>query len=239
MDDQIASTIRIKGVRDGLLLTLGGGSFGDLLATLAAELAQKANFLAGSGIVLELGKRPLEREQLTELLKLFDQHHLTLRTVLADDPYTRRQAREMGFGIRLSGSQTDLDGNVLPETVAVSNGQAAAMPGSNALLLHETLRSGRSVTHDGHVIIMGDVNPGAEVIAGGNVIVWGRLRGLVHAGAMGEKTAVICALELKPTQLRIADQIAVAPPADSKQESVPEQAAIRDGQIVAELWKRS
>jgi len=98
------------------------------------------------------------------------------------------------------------------------------------------VRSGRSVVHEGHVIILGDVNPGAQVIATGNVVVWGRLRGMVHAGAGGDSAAMICALDLNPTQLRIGDQIAVAPD-DSHAASVPEQASVRDGQIVAEPWR--
>jgi septum site-determining protein MinC len=83
---------------------------------------------------------------------------------------------------------------------------------------------------------MGDVNPGAEIIAGGDVIVWGRLRGLVHAGALGDETAVICALSLNPTQLRISDQIAISPNG-SKHKPEPEKVSIRDGQIVAESWQ--
>ena len=85
----------------------------------------------------------------------------------------------------------------------------------------------------GEHFIVGE-QPGAEIIATGHVIVWGRLRGLVHAGAGGDAAAIICALDLSPTQLRIADHIAVAP--DSGPGRAPEQAAIRDGQIVAEPW---
>ena len=87
------------------------------------------------------------------------------------------------------------------------------------------------------MVIIGDVNPGAEIVASGDVIVWGRLRGLVHAGALGDETAVICALELTPTQLRIADQIAISPD-EKRGKAIPEQAAIRSGQIVAEMWQR-
>ncbi|MEM7112210.1 MAG: septum site-determining protein MinC [Chloroflexota bacterium] len=228
--------IRIKGVRDGLLLTVGDGPFSGVQEALVAELAQKGSFFAGSNVVLSLGKRPLTRDDLSEFLKAFDQHELTLRTVLTDDFQTRRVAREMGFGIRLAGSQTDLDGN--PTPMSAVNGQSARQNSSEgALFLNETIRSGRSIYYDGHVVIMGDVNAGAEIIAGGNVIVWGRLRGLVHAGSLGDETAVICALDLKPTQLRIANQIAV-PPQD-EDASIPEQAAIREGQIVAEAWKRN
>ncbi|HEX7008861.1 MAG TPA: septum site-determining protein MinC, partial [Phycisphaeraceae bacterium] len=74
-----------------------------------------------------------------------------------------------------------------------------------AALVQRTLRSGQVVRHQGHLTVLGDVNPGAEVIAGGSVVVWGRVRGTVHAGALGDRSAQICALELAPTQLRIAD----------------------------------
>jgi septum site-determining protein MinC len=158
-----------------------------------------------------------------------------LWAVIADDAETRATARDLGLATRLSGSATDLDGNALAES---ANGAAATRtpPAANALLLRETVRSGRSVWHEGHVVVLGDVNPGAEIIATGHVIVWGRLRGLVHAGAGGDAAALICALDLSPTQLRIADHIAVAPQ-DSRPAAIPEQAAIRDGQIVAEPWR--
>jgi len=66
------------------------------------------------------------------------------------------------------------------------------------------------------------------------VVVWGRLRGVVHAGAGGDAEAVVCALDLSPTQLRIANHIATSPA--RKGEPKPEMARIRDGQIVAERW---
>ena len=89
--------------------------------------------------------------------------------------------------------------------------------------------------HPGHVVVLGDVNPGAEIVAGGHVLVWGRLRGVVHAGAAGDANATVAALDLAPTQLRIAGYIAVSPP---KRGTVrPEVALIRDGHLVAEPWQ--
>jgi septum site-determining protein MinC len=88
------------------------------------------------------------------------------------------------------------------------------------------------------VVIVGDVNPGSEVIAGGDVIVWGRLRGIVHAGAGGDEKRCVCALDLSPTQLRIGNYIA-RPPEDKRRRKVsqPERAFVSDGQLVAERWK--
>jgi septum site-determining protein MinC len=85
------------------------------------------------------------------------------------------------------------------------------------------------------VVILGDVNPGAEIVANGNVMVWGRLRGMVHAGAKGNNKAVICALDLSPMQLRIADQVSAA----LKPQENPRPEVVRinsDGKLQAELW---
>ena len=78
-------------------------------------------------------------------------------------------------------------------------------------MIRRTLRSGRTVRSQGHVVVFGDVNPGAEIIAAGDVIVWGRLRGNVHAGANGDESAFVCALDMTPTQLRIAGYISISP----------------------------
>lgn len=97
-----------------------------------------------------------------------------------------------------------------------------------------TVRSGQVIRHHGHVTVLGDVNAGAEIIAGGNVIVWGRLRGTVHAGALGDRSALIGALELAPTQLRIADLIARPPEGSSNR--YPEVAFVESDQINVEAW---
>lgn len=232
--------VNIKGMRDGLLIRVSDNSDIVIGDALRDELEGKQTFLQGSRIAVEVGWRALSYEQLVELQRLFERHDLTLWAVLAEDGDTRDSARRVGLATRLSGSATDLDGKALAEggngsSPAAGRPEMPPAPGANALLLRETLRSGRSVWYEGHVIVLGDVNPGAEVIAAGSVVVWGRLRGLVHAGANGDATAVICALELNPTQLRIADHIAVSPE-DNRPGNVPEQVAIRDGQIVAEPW---
>jgi len=231
----VTQAVDIKGIRDGLLIRVNDHPDVAVFETLGEELAAKRAFLAGSRIAVDVGRRALDYAHLTALHELFEAHELALWAVLAEDAATREAARRAGLATRLSGSATDLEGNALAGRA--NGGEPAGAkepPPANALLLRETVRSGRAVWHDGHVVILGDVNPGAEVMAAGSVIVWGRLRGLVHAGALGDATAVICALELNPTQLRIAGHIAVAP--DSGPGRAPEQAAIREGQIVAEPW---
>ncbi len=103
------------------------------------------------------------------------------------------------------------------------------------MLINHTLRNGRTVRNQGHVVVHGDVNPGAQIIAGGSVYVWGRVRGIVHAGANGDETAVVCALDLTPVQLRIASYITVSPD-DKRRKPRPEMASVREGRIIAEPW---
>ncbi len=70
-----------------------------------------------------------------------------------------------------------------------------------------SIRSGKRIEYEGSIVVLGDVNGGAEVIAGDNVVVLGVLRGLAHAGARGNKKAVIAAASIECKQIRIADII--------------------------------
>lgn len=94
-----------------------------------------------------------------------------------------------------------------------------------------TLRGGQSLHHVGNIVVVGDVNPGTELIATGDVVVFGRLLGVAHAGAQGDANARVYALHLDATQLRIATCIA-ANEGPHKAVPEPEAAMITDGKIV-------
>lgn len=241
MTQQVAQRISIKGIRDGLLITIGPGEYTSLFDDLTAELAAKKGFLDGSRVALSVGEGLFDRNDLAAIQNLLAEHGMALWAILADKEETKEAARGLGLATRLPGSNTDLNGNLIQATAPAeppvpTPPANSGVAGSNGLVLRETIRSGRSIYHEGHVVVIGDVNPGAEVIAGGDVVVWGKLRGMVHAGAMGDTTAVICALELIPTQLRIADQIAIAPH-DQRRQPTPEKVSMHGGRIVAEAWQ--
>jgi septum site-determining protein MinC len=93
----------------------------------------------------------------------------------------------------------------VPQNGAVKP-QPPAEPGT---LYHRgTLRGGQALQQLGNIVVVGDVNPGAELVASGDILVFGALRGTAHAGAQGDVNARVAALELAPTQLRIATFIA-------------------------------
>ena len=99
-----------------------------------------------------------------------------------------------------------------------------------------TVRNGQRIDYKGNIIVMGDVNPGAEIVAGGNIIVLGNLRGMAHAGAAGDMKAVVIALCLQPTQLRIGNIITRSPEGEMEKPHYPEIAYIKGDSLFIEPY---
>ena len=221
----MSDAISIKGIREGLLVTLSdAGSWSEASRALLARIEQSVDFFKGARLALALGPRPLSVTDLSNLRSVLSEHNVALWAVLSDSPATMNSAQSLGLNIALPST--------LPQQQDVETDPEEDR--ESAVLAQRTLRSGRCVRHPGHVVIIGDVNPGAEVVAGGNIVVWGRLRGVAHAGADGDEAAVVCALDLSPMQLRIAGHIATSP--SRKGEAGPEMARLKNGHIVAERW---
>lgn len=221
----MSDLISIKGGRDGLRLRLDDSAdWTALLAQLERQLTQNRSFFSGAKLTLDVGDRAMSETQLAEMLGLIQQHGVEAEALNANTRESRNAARAAGITARPLPRYADAPGD--------GRGPAAE---SEALLVTRTVRSGQVVRHSGHLTLIGDVNPGGELIAGGSIVVWGRLRGFVHAGALGNPEAIVCAIELRPTQLRIADQIATAPKSGGPR--APEVARIDGGQIVVEPWE--
>jgi len=121
------------------------------------------------------------------------------------------------------------DNNELKE---LSELMAKEMSPSNLTKFHRgSLRNGQKIEFDGSVVVVGDVNPGAEIKAGGNIIILGQLKGMAHAGCKGDADAFITAIFMAPVQLRIADIITRFPEENKKGPKPPEYAFIQNGQI--------
>ncbi|OXS57940.1 septum site-determining protein MinC [Cohnella sp. CIP 111063] len=93
------------------------------------------------------------------------------------------------------------------------------------------VRSGQTVEYDGHMLLIGDVNPGGTIRCSGDVYVLGALRGSVHAGTQGNEEAIIAASLMRPTQLRIADVISRPPDEWTSAEPWMEYAFLREGKM--------
>jgi len=158
--------------------------------------------------------RLLDGRQLQEIGDALSDVQLRLKRVYTSRRQTAVAAATAGYSVEQQSSIAQIN---QPSEAP----QALAEP----LYLQTTLRSGGDVKHNGTVIILGDLNPGSSVVADGDIIVWGRLRGLAHAGAKGNARCLIMALQMDPTQLRIADFVA-RPPETPPAEYYPEVAYV-------------
>lgn len=107
------------------------------------------------------------------------------------------------------------------------------------LIIRRTIRGGEEIFSKGSIIIYGNVNPGAKIIAGGNIDIHGHCRGIVQAGVYGNINSYIIADKLSPLQIRIAHLIARAP--DNQDDNInanTEKAMIRDNNIILEPYQR-
>lgn len=155
---------------------------------------------------------------------------------------TERQLRELESIVQLFGlnlrelkySQKRQSGEV-PHRLPLDSHQL--LQGSDTVMISRNLRSGQKVFTLGNIVVLGDINPGAEIIAGGSIMVMGSLRGMAHAGALGDEEAVIAAFRLNPTQLRIAEHITRAPDDEGAGAGGPERARIQAGKVVIEKMK--
>jgi septum site-determining protein MinC len=217
--------VQIKGVRDGLLVTLGEGDWPELRAALFTQIVERESFFKGAKVTLDVGNQILHAAEMGSLRDKLSEKGISLWAVLSNSPTTEQTAQMLGLATRISKPRPERSIHTLDTNLT---------SGDNAMFVQRTLRSGFRISYQGHVVVLGDVNPGAEIVASGNILVWGRLRGQVHAGAEGNENAIVCSLDLEPTQLRIADLVATAPTKKSKPQ--PEMACIKNGQVVAEPW---
>ncbi|WP_448561416.1 septum site-determining protein MinC [Trichothermofontia sp.] len=203
--------------------------------------------------------RLLDARQLQDIADALATYQLTLERISTNRRQTAVAAATAGYSVEQGatiarlGDQSKNHGRLAEEgqgEAGVLNHRGEASPDAAAraaivlaepLYLQTTIRSGVEIRHPGSVIIVGDLNPGSSVVADGDILVWGNLRGVVHAGASGNAQCQIMALRMEPTQIRIANVVAKAP-TKAPTEYYPEVAYIASGGIhiskVADYLKR-
>jgi septum site-determining protein MinC len=222
--EQITALVQIKGIRDGLLATFLDAAWEDQRTALLSQIDERSAFFQGARLAMDIGAQALKVNDLVELRDQLSERNVILWAVVSESPVSEQTAQLLGLATRISKPRPEEQRQF-----------ADAVSEDTALFINKTLRSGTRIEYPGHIVVVGDVNPGAEIVAEGNVIVWGRVRGMIHAGAKGNRSAYICALDLSANQLRIADEISATlkPQKDPK----PEVASINsEGRLQAELW---
>jgi len=222
--EQITSLVQIKGIRDGLLATFSEAPWEEQRMALLTQIDERPAFFQGARFAMDVGTQILKVNDLVDLRDQLSERSLILWAVVSESPTTEHTAQLLGLATRISKPRPE-EQRQFADTIS----------DDTALFISKTLRSGTRIEFPGHVVVVGDVNPGAEIVAEGNVIVWGRVRGMIHAGSKGDRSAFICALDLSANQLRIAEEVSAM--LKPQQEPRPEIASINDeGRLQAVLW---
>jgi septum site-determining protein MinC len=225
--------IAIKGTRNGLLLTLEPETpFSELLNALSHRLSEAPGFFRGGSLALDTRHRDLRISERTQLEELLANYQMSVTSL---DYALKVKQQEAGIVTPEVRSTPAITVEIQSEQTQVQADRLDPRDSDDTLFLRRTIRSGQAIHHASNVVILGDVNPGAEIIAGGDVIVWGVLRGMVHAGYPDNESAIVCSLLLAPVQLRIAHLLS-RPPDGFQVQARPEFATIKSGQIVVEAW---
>tara|TARA_B100000700_G_C14931072_1_gene801961 strand:+ start:108 stop:791 length:684 start_codon:yes stop_codon:yes gene_type:complete len=189
------------------------------------ELTDKIKGLNTLSINLDCKDWLLTYKELLEIIRILNKNSLKLNKIKSTIPETIVSSSALGIEgdlIIKKGGNSDLN-------TQKSSKEKEKHP---KLLFHNgTLRSGENLSNEGDILLLGDVNPGAKISAGGDILIWGRLRGIAHAGKNGNQDSTITALELRPLQLRIASVIARGP-AEKPEPGLAEEARIIKGEIV-------
>jgi septum site-determining protein MinC len=217
--------IQIKGLRDGLLISMGNAAWDELRVALMEQIEARQSFFQGARVALDVGNQIFHVNELSALRDTLSERGINLWAVVSESSTTEKTAQLLGLATRISK----------PRPQEMVRLPAEEIGEKTALWVGRTLRSGTRIEFPGQVVVLGDVNPGAEVIADGSILVWGRVRGLVHAGANGDQAAVVCALEFSSPQVRIAGETAVPP--ERSGELRPEKISLKDGRLQVEPWQ--
>ena len=185
-------------------------------------LKSKLKMLKSSNIEIDSKNLDLSCKDILELTEIANQYNCKIIGFCSSSLKTVVSSQSLGFKSQFiiqNSSRNDSEINKKNLTFSKTH-------------FHQgTVRSGEYLESSGDLLILGDVNPGAKVSAEGNIIIWGKLLGIAHAGSKGNSKATISALQLSPVQLRIAQKVARGPK-EKPQLGLAEQARIDSEEII-------
>lgn len=252
---QSSTTQQSRTVNEGVLRVVGRGRFIEFtlddqlpLSTVEGALREYLEHVGSrfeeGRVTLNLGNRLVDSAQVERLKQVLERHKLTLAGLScgADallEVLARNEPRT--YGVALPGRPDGAEAPVgrarpaAPPRVEVKREQVE-VEGQETLLVRGTCRSGTTIHNAGNVVVVGDVNPGAEITATKDIVVFGKLAGMAHAGFDGDEDAVIIALRFQALQLRIGPHIMMDGPARNRARVVgaPERASVSGGAIVVQ-----
>ncbi len=227
----------IKGNKYGILVRLNAEApFSQVLEELISRLKASADFFKDAKMALSIEGRVLSQEEEEQILAAFAEYSRIEIICVMDTDEKReilyRKLVEQADSVNEEAAQEDTEEETPGERLLrdVQNEELNA-----GQFYKGTLRSGQVVESSSSMIVLGDINPGAKVIATGNIIVLGSLKGYAVAGAGGNETAFVAALEMSPMQIKIGNVIGRSIDKKKKKEKKkPQIAYVLEGNIYIE-----
>ena len=231
-------SVLFKGLKTGLLLVLVGKPEFSVVEREIREKLESSALFFRRGTVIEWRTGTFTAKESLALKKLFLQHGLYFREMKEEAGAKKPVVSAVSGAAAAAAARAGaVLGRKKAESSEMKTEPDADKKDVQMLVVNRTLRGGQEVQSQGSVLVLGNVNPGAQVIAGGSIDIRGTCRGIVHAGAYGDRDAIIIADHLMPVQIRIADVIAQSPEQYEKPE-LAERASVQDGRIVIEPIER-
>ena len=227
--------VKLKGNKQGLQLVFAPGvDFDAIKADIQNKLEEGSRFFR-KGTEIQIAPGTLSAEEEGVLRKLFHRHGVLFRVEepVKETPKPAPKPVPKPAPKKATAPPPPPAEQKKPVLLPIE----PAPEEKKMLVVNRTVRGGQEIQTRGSVMICGNVNPGAQIIAGGSIDIRGTCKGMVHAGAYGDATAFIVADRLMPTQIRIADRIA-QPPEQMEKPTVAERASLVDGKIVIEPIER-
>ena len=243
----MADVVVFKGTKSGLELRIDGShDFLTIEEFLKRKLATSTAFFnAGMEVTIICQERELSPYEISSLNYLLTSNGLILGDVLrspVDENIEKEKPKEKPIETPVERIDVEPIPQVDLLTLASESDtifkDEIAEPKEEFFVYKKTLRNGQVLSHPCSVMILGDINPGAEVMSGKNIMVKGICRGIVHAGVPKNHDATIVADKLLATQIRIADVIARSPD-HREMPQFAEKARLEDGKIVIEKYEET
>lgn len=223
----MGESITIKGNRYGLNVAMAPDeSFDTILKDFVTKLTEGRKFFGNAKISVDFTGKDLTEAEVEKMVAAIHTYSDMKVFCVVDD--TMPVAMPEDF------KKEPAPPKVVKEVVTRS-----VIPMESAVFHQGTVRSGQEITVDTGIVVVGDVNPGAKIIARGNIFVIGQLKGFAHAGFGGEEKACIFALKMAPTQMRIGRVIARSPDRFDDEGVVPQIAFLEDNRITIDRIDRT
>ena len=228
--------VALKGLRDGIAVDIDDAAdFVSVIEMLRQKVSDGKRFFAGANTRVYFKGRVLTPEEENTLMGIIANvagvSVSPRQTDIPIKPPPVKQIENSHVGEKAQAQEAS-EPEKNTDAEAVQDKVKKNFTESNCAFYRSGLRSGQSIKFNGSVVVMGDVNPGSEVVADGNVVVLGSLKGLAHAGASGDESCFVLANILQPVQLRIAGVISSMPANLQKKAPIsPSYAYVKDGKV--------